>query len=125
MASDGDTVFGNTVFGNTVFGKILRGEIPCDQVYGDDLCIAFRDVQPQAPVHLLVIPRKPIPQLPDAGPEDQELLGHLLLVAARVAQQEGLQSWRTVINSGAEAGQTVFHLHVHVIGGRPLAWPPG
>jgi histidine triad (HIT) family protein len=120
MASDGDTVFGDTVF-----GKILRGEIPCDQVYGDDLCIAFRDVQPQAPVHLLVIPRKPIPQLPDAGPEDQALLGHLLLVAARVAQQEGLQSWRTVINSGAEAGQTVFHLHVHVIGGRPLAWPPG
>jgi histidine triad (HIT) family protein len=120
MASDG-----NTVFGNTVFGKILRGEIPCDQVYGDDLCIAFRDGQPQAPVHLLVIPREPIPQLADATDAHQQLLGHLLLVAARVAKQEGLQSWRTVINSGAEAGQTVFHLHVHVIGGRPLAWPPG
>ena len=111
--------------GDTVFGKILRGEIPCDQVHADDLCIAFRDVQPQAPVHLLVIPREPIAQLADAGPEHQALLGHLLLVAARVAQQQGLSSWRTVINSGAEAGQTVFHLHVHVIGGRPLAWPPG
>ena len=111
--------------GDTVFGKILRGEIPYDQVHADDLCIAFRDVQPQAPVHLLVIPREPIAQLADAGPEHQALLGHLLLVAARVAQQQGLSSWRTVINSGAEAGQTVFHLHVHVIGGRPLAWPPG
>ena len=111
--------------GDTVFGKILRGEIPCDQVHADELCIAFRDVQPQAPVHLLVIPREPIAQLADAGPQHQALLGHLLLVAARVAQQQGLSSWRTVINSGAEAGQTVFHLHVHVIGGRPLAWPPG
>ena len=111
--------------GDTVFGRILRGEIPCDQVYADALCIAFRDVQPQAPVHLLVIPREPIPQLADAGPEHQQLLGHLLLVAAQVAAEQGLSSWRTVINSGAEAGQTVFHLHVHVIGGRPLAWPPG
>ena len=111
--------------GDTVFGRILRGEIPCDQVHSDELCIAFRDVQPQAPVHLLVIPREPIPQLADAGPEHQQLLGHLLLVAARGAAEQGLSSWRTVINSGAEAGQTVFHLHVHVIGGRPLAWPPG
>ena len=111
--------------GDTIFGRILRGEIPCDQVYGDDQCIAFRDVQPQAPVHLLVIPREPIAQLAEAGPQHQQLLGHLLLVAAQVARQEGLDSWRTVINSGAEAGQTVFHLHVHVIGGRPLAWPPG
>ena len=78
-----------------------------------------------APVHVLVIPREPIAQLAEATPEHQALLGHLLLVAAKVAQQEGLSSWRTVINSGAEAGQTVFHLHVHVIGGRPLAWPPG
>lgn len=110
---------------DTIFGRILRGEIPCDQVYADDLCLAFRDVAPQAPVHLLVIPRQPLAQLADAGDEDQALLGHLLLVAARVARQEGLASWRTVINSGAEAGQTVFHLHLHVIGGRPLAWPPG
>ena len=110
---------------DTIFGRILRGEIPCDQVHADDLCLAFRDVQPQAPVHVLVIPRRPIAQLADATPEDQALLGHLLLVAAKVARQEGLSSWRTVINSGAEAGQTLFHLHVHVIGGRPMAWPPG
>lgn len=110
---------------DTIFGRILRGEIPCDQVYADDQCLAFRDVHPQAPVHLLVIPREPIAQLSEAGPKHEALLGHLLLVAAQVARQEGLSSWRTVINSGAEAGQTVFHLHLHVIGGRPLAWPPG
>ena len=110
---------------DTIFGRILRGEIPCDQVYSDELCLAFRDVQPQAPVHLLVIPRQPISQLSEAESQDQALLGHLLLVAAKVAQQEGLRSSRTVINTGAEAGQTVFHLHLHVIGGRPLAWPPG
>lgn len=110
---------------DTIFGRILRGEIPCQEVYADDLCLAFRDVNPQAPVHVLVIPREPIAHLGEATAEHQALLGHLLLVAARVAQQEGLESWRTVINSGAEAGQTVFHLHLHVIGGRPLAWPPG
>ncbi len=110
---------------DTIFGRILRGEIPCDAVYSDDLCLAFRDVHPQAPVHVLVIPRKPIASLAEARLEDQELLGHLLLVAGQVARQEGLESWRTVINSGAEAGQTVFHLHAHVIGGRPMAWPPG
>ena len=111
--------------GDTIFGRILRGEIPCDPVHSDDLCLAFRDVAPQAPVHLLVIPRKPIARLADAGGEDQALLGHLLLVAARVARQEGLDDFRLVVNSGAGAGQTVFHLHVHVLGGRPLAWPPG
>ena len=110
---------------DTIFGRILRGEIPCDQVYADDLCLAFRDVAPQAPVHVLVIPRAPIARLDAAGEEHAALLGHLLLVAARVAHQEGLQGFRTVINSGLEAGQTVFHLHVHVLGGRPLAWPPG
>jgi len=110
---------------DTIFGRILRGEIPCDQVYADDLCLAFRDVTPQAPVHVLVIPREPIARLDAAGEEQAALLGHLLLVAARVARQEGLQGFRTVINSGSEAGQTVFHLHVHVLGGRPLAWPPG
>jgi histidine triad (HIT) family protein len=110
---------------DTIFGRILRGEIPCDAVYSDDRCLAFRDVAPQAPVHLLVIPREPLVNLGDAGPEHEALLGHLLLVAARVARQEGLEAWRTLINSGAAAGQTVFHLHVHVLGGRPLAWPPG
>ncbi|RZO13671.1 histidine triad nucleotide-binding protein [Synechococcus sp. UW105] len=111
--------------GDTIFGRILRGEIPCDEVYSDDRCLAFRDVAPQAPVHVLVIPRKPIESLNQAGSEDEALLGHLLLVASKVAKQEGLEAWRTVINTGAEAGQTVFHLHVHVIGGRELGWPPG
>ncbi|MEY3736270.1 MAG: hypothetical protein RLZZ624_1329 [Cyanobacteriota bacterium] len=110
---------------DTIFGRIVRGEIPCDQVYADDLCLAFRDIQPQAPVHLLVIPREPLVSLAEAAEEHQALLGHLLLVATKVARQEGLQAWRTVLNTGAEAGQTVFHLHVHVIGGRPLDWPPG
>jgi histidine triad (HIT) family protein len=110
---------------DTIFARILRGEIPCDQVFADEHCLAFRDVAPQAPVHVLVIPRQPIAQLADATAEHELLLGHLLLVAAQVARQEGLESFRTVINSGADAGQTVFHMHVHVIGGRPLAWPPG
>ena len=110
---------------DTIFGRILRGEIPCDQVYADEHCLAFRDVSPQAPVHLLVIPREHVVNLAEAGEQHEQLLGHLLLVAANVARQEGLESFRTVINSGAEAGQTVFHLHVHVIGGRPLDWPPG
>ena len=110
---------------DTIFAKILSGDIPCDEVYSDERCLAFRDVAPQAPVHVLVIPRKPIESLRSASEQDEALLGHLLLVAAQVAKQEGLEDWRTVINSGAGAGQTVFHLHVHVIGGRPLAWPPG
>ena len=110
---------------DTIFGKILRGEIPCDEVYSDEQCLAFRDIAPQAPVHVLVIPREPIESLRSAGTDHQALLGHLLLVAAKVAKQEGLEDFRTVINSGAGAGQTVFHLHVHVIGGRPLEWPPG
>ena len=110
---------------DTIFGKILRGEIPCDEVFSDALCLAFRDVAPQAPTHVLVIPRQSIESLRSAGDGDEALLGHLLLVAARVAKQEGLDDWRTVINSGAGAGQPVFHLHVQVIGGRPLAWPPG
>ena len=110
---------------STIFGRILRGEIPCDQVYADEHCLAFRDVHPQAPVHILVIPREQVVNLAEAGPDHAALLGHLLLVAAQVARQEGLEGFRTVINSGAEAVQTVFHLHVHVLGGRPLAWPPG
>ena len=110
---------------DTIFGKILRGDIPCDEVYSGDRCLAFRDIAAQAPVHVLVIPRQPIESLRSAGSGDEALLGHLLLVAARVARQEGLEDFRTVINSGAAAGQTVFHLHVHVIGGRSLDWPPG
>ena len=109
----------------TIFSKILNGDIPCDEIYRDEHCLAFRDIQPQAPVHILLIPRKAISSLKEAQQEDAELLGHLLLVATNVAQKEGLSSWRTVINTGADAGQTVFHLHLHIIGGRSLMWPPG
>ena len=110
---------------DTIFSRILKGELPCDEVYGDELCLAFRDVQPQAPVHVLVIPRKPLENLLDVEAQDQMLLGHLLLVASKVARQEGLSSWRTVINNGADAGQTVFHLHIHILAGTAFGWPPG
>ncbi len=109
----------------TIFHRILRGEIPCDEVYSDEYCLAFKDIEPQAPVHILIIPRKNIESLRSAEHGDKELLGHLILIAAKVARQEGLEDWRTIINSGAKAGQTVFHLHLHVIGGRTLSWPPG
>jgi histidine triad (HIT) family protein len=111
---------------DTLFGKIIRREIPVDIVYEDDLALAFRDIHPQAPVHILVIPKKPIPKLADAKPEDRELLGHLLLTVQHIAVQEGLtQGYRTVINTGEDGGQTVYHLHLHLLGGRALAWPPG
>ncbi len=109
----------------TIFSKIIAGEVPCDEVYQDSKCLAFRDIQPQAPIHILVIPKKAIPSLKEVSASDKELLGHLLLIASDLAKKEGLENWRTVINTGAEAGQTVFHLHLHVIGGRPLNWPPG
>lgn len=109
----------------TIFSKIINREIPATIIYEDDLALAFRDVNPQAPVHFLVIPKKPITKLSDANTEDQALLGHLLLVASQVAAQEGLTGFRLVTNNGAEAGQTVFHLHIHVLGGRSLDWPPG
>lgn len=110
---------------DTIFGMILRGEIPSDKVYEDDRALAFRDVNPAAPTHILVIPKKHIVNCMDAGPEDAELLGHLMLTAAKVAEAEGLEGFRLVVNNGASVGQTVFHLHVHVIGGRALSWPPG
>ncbi|TCT19305.1 histidine triad nucleotide-binding protein [Thiobaca trueperi] len=111
----------------TIFSRILSGDIPADIIYEDAEVVAFRDVNPQAPVHVLVIPRKPIPTLNDAQPEDTELLGRLFLAAAKVAAQEGIaeSGYRTVVNCNAGAGQTVFHLHLHVLGGRPLQWPPG
>lgn len=112
---------------DTIFGKIASGEIAADLVYQDEDVVAFRDISPQAPTHLLVIPRKPIPTLDAAGPEDAALLGKLLLVAAQVARESGIaeRGYRTVINCNAQAGQTVFHLHLHVLGGRPMQWPPG
>ena len=111
---------------DTIFGKITRGEAPADIAYEDDLCMAFRDLFPCAPMHILVIPRKPIPRLCDATAEDQALLGHMLLAANKIAEQEGLgDKFRLVINNGEGAGQSVFHLHMHIIGGRDLSWPPG
>jgi len=110
---------------DTIFGKIARGEAPADIVYEDDRAVAFKDLSPQAPTHVLVIPRKPIDRVGSAAPDDEALLGHLLLVAGRVARDAGLDDYRVVINNGSGAGQTVFHLHVHVLGGRPLTWPPG
>lgn len=109
----------------TIFSKILAGEIPADIVHEDELCIAFRDVNPQAPVHIQLIPRKPIPKLSDATAEDSALLGHLMRVAPQIAEQQGLTAFRLVVNNGAEVGQSVFHLHLHIIGGRSLGWPPG
>jgi histidine triad (HIT) family protein len=113
--------------GDTLFGKIIRREIPANIVYEDDLCLAFTDINPQAPTHILVIPKKPIPKLSEAEPEDKELLGHMLLTIKEIAQQQGLHEngYRVVINTGSDAGQTVFHLHMHLLGGRSMEWPPG
>ncbi|MBD1862320.1 MULTISPECIES: histidine triad nucleotide-binding protein [Trichocoleus] len=111
---------------DTIFGKIIRREIPADIVYEDNLALAFRDVNPQAPVHILVIPKEPIAKLADAESQNHALMGHLLLTVKRVAEQEGLANgYRVVINNGEDGGQTVPHLHLHILGGRPLAWPPG
>jgi histidine triad (HIT) family protein len=111
---------------NTIFGKIIRREIPADIIYEDNLAIAFNDINPQAPVHILVIPKQPIAKLADAESQDHALMGHLLLTAKRVAAQAGLTNgYRVVINTGEDGGQTVYHLHLHILGGRPLAWPPG
>ena len=109
----------------TIFDKIINGQIPCDEVFSDEKCLAFKDINPQAPVHILIIPRKPIKSLKEIKEEDQDLLGHLLSKGTEIALAAGLDSWRTVINTGEEAGQTVFHLHIHIIGGRKLSWPPG
>ena len=112
---------------DTVFGAIVRGEIPADIVYEDDQCLAFRDLNPQAPTHVLVIPRVAISGLQAADQADPALLGHLMQAAQTVARQEGLEAdgWRVVVNVGENAGQTVAHLHLHVLGGRNLSWPPG
>ena len=112
---------------NCLFCKIIAGEIQAELVHQDERCIVIRDVNPQAPRHLLVIPRDHIESLDEASQKDEAMLGHLLRVAARVANDEGLADggYRTVINTGAGAGQSVFHLHVHVLGGRPMHWPPG
>lgn len=111
---------------DTLFNKIIQREIPADIVYEDEQCLAFRDVNPQAPVHILVVPKKPVAMLSDALEEDEALLGHLLTTASKIAKQEGFSdAFRLVVNNGADVGQTVFHLHVHILAGRSLTWPPG
>jgi len=110
----------------TIFAKIIDREVPASIVYEDDLCVAFHDVAPRAPMHILVIPKKPIAKVADATADDQAILGHLLLKAAQIARDQGYgEAFRLVINNGEAAGQSVFHLHVHVLGGRPFTWPPG
>jgi len=111
---------------DTIFSKIINREIPADIVYEDDRALAFKDINPQAPTHILVIPKKPIPQLAASQAEDQDLLGHLLLIVKEVAAEAGLENgYRVVLNNGADSGQTVDHLHLHILGGRSMQWPPG
>ena len=111
----------------TLFERIIQGEVPAQIIHEDDQCVAIRDINPQAPTHVLVIPKKVIPRLGEATPSDESLLGHLLLTAAEVAKREGLaeNGYRVVVNQGWQAGESVPHLHVHVLGGRQLKSPPG
>ncbi|MEQ1438630.1 histidine triad nucleotide-binding protein [Fontimonas sp. SYSU GA230001] len=110
----------------TLFEKIIDRELPATIVYEDTQCVAFRDINPAAPVHILLVPRKPIVKLSDADAADQALLGHLMLVASKIAAAEGFgEAYRLVVNNGAAAGQSVFHLHLHILAGRPMKWPPG
>ena len=111
---------------DTIFQKIIDKELPADIVYEDDSCLAFKDINPVAPVHILIIPKKKIEKISDSSQEDKELLGHLLLVAGGIAKDLGIEdAFRLVVNNGAGAQQTVFHLHIHLIAGREFHWPPG
>lgn len=111
----------------TIFGKIIRGEIPASKVYEDDRVLAFDDVMPQAPVHVLIVPKDPLVNLNDVTDAHEALLGHILVVARKVAELKGIadSGYRVVMNTNAEAGQSVFHMHLHVLGGRQMTWPPG
>ena len=110
----------------TIFKRIIDGEIPADIVYEDEQCLAFRDISPQAPVHILVIPRKEIPSIDHLSDEDEQLVGHIYLVIKQIAAGEGLENgYRVIVNCCKEGGQTVDHLHFHLLGGRGLSWPPG
>lgn len=117
----------NSAMSKTLFEKIVAREIPAQIVFEDDFVCAFRDINAQAPTHVLIIPKKPIPRIAEASPEDHKLLGHLLLKAAEVAARLGLKKngYRLVINNGSDGGETVPHLHCHILGGRHLQWPPG
>ena len=111
----------------TLFEKIIAREIPSEIIYEDDLVLAFNDINPKAPSHVLIIPKKPIPRIAEAEPEDHQVLGHLLLKAREVAEELGLKEkgYRLVFNNGPDAGETVPHLHLHILGGRTMTWPPG
>ena len=111
----------------TLFQKIADRELPADIVYEDDLCLCFRDISPQAPIHLLLVPKKHIPRIAAAETSDQDLLGHMMLQIQVIAKQEGFaeSGFRTVINNGSDGGETVPHLHIHLLAGRSLSWPPG
>ncbi len=111
----------------TLFEKIIAREIPAQIVHEDSQCLAFRDISPQAPVHILVVPKKPVPRVAAAATADEPLLGHLLVMAAEIAKKEGIadSGFRVVVNNGPHGGETVPHLHVHLLGGRPMNWPPG
>lgn len=111
----------------TVFDKIINKEIPADIVFEDDKCLAFRDITPQAPTHILVIPKTPLRSMAEAEPKHKELLGHLMIKASEVAKNEGLnpKGYRLVINTNNDGGQSVYHLHIHILGGREMKWPPG
>jgi len=112
---------------STIFSKIIAREIPARIAYEDDLCLAFHDIQPQAPVHILIIPKKEIPRIAESTVSDEPLLGHLIYTAQKIAKEQGLHDtgFRLVINNGPDGGESVPHLHVHLLGGRRLAWPPG
>ena len=110
---------------NCLFCKIIQGEIPSDKLFEDDEVVAFRDIAPEAPVHFLVIPKKHISGPSAVTADDEQLIGRLMRVGDEVARQEGIEEYRLVFNNGAKAGQTVFHIHMHVLGGRGLTWPPG
>jgi histidine triad (HIT) family protein len=111
---------------DTIFSKIINRQIAADIVYEDELCLAFRDVNPQAPVHILLIPKKPVDMLSNAAAEDQALLGHMLLAAGKITRDLKIDgAFRLVINNGKEGGQAVFHLHMHILAGRKFRWPPG
>lgn len=110
----------------TLFERIIEGDIPAEIIYEDEHCVGFRDINPQAPVHVLIVPRRPIPTLDDLADDDQALAGHLLLAARRIAEQEGLEAgYRVVINCKEHGLQSVEHLHLHLLGGRKMKWPPG
>ncbi len=110
----------------TLFEKIIDKEIPAEIIYEDEISIVIKDINPQAPTHLLIIPKKVIPKLSDSSDDDKNVLGHLMLIARDISTELGLdETFRLVVNNGAKAGQSVFHLHIHLLSGRPLNWPPG